>query len=220
MNDIHLSPDFAPQAGLLRFAVNDGDDNNTTSSADDSHAGSLMEATVVLRWERLFGKLCARLAQRKLQLLLHWLQTQMAFTEGCTDRAHWLSDQLVDADPTSHGFSTEWTFRSCTRQLLAALLQLRLPGASAFERSVPEGTEDMLWWAQGGASGWALDPVVGVLYEAKGIWEQAVDLGQQSTGRDDLLDVVRQVRSENSAAAGAGAMTLWGWMSGCSCKLP
>jgi hypothetical protein len=49
---------------------------------------------MLLRWERIVGKLCARMAQRKLQLLLHWLQMQLAFTEGCSARLNWLSDKV------------------------------------------------------------------------------------------------------------------------------
>jgi hypothetical protein len=54
----------------------------------------MAEATVVLRWERLAGRLAAELAGRKLQLLLYWLQLQLNFTEGCSSRSNWLSGKV------------------------------------------------------------------------------------------------------------------------------
>lgn len=54
----------------------------------------MAEATVVLRWERLAGRLAAELAGRKLQLLLYWLQLQLSFTEGCSSRSNWLSGKV------------------------------------------------------------------------------------------------------------------------------
>jgi hypothetical protein len=50
--------------------------------------------TVVLRWERLVGRLAAAAAQRKTLLLLQWLQLHLAFTEGCSSRATWLSQKV------------------------------------------------------------------------------------------------------------------------------
>jgi hypothetical protein len=40
------------------------------------------------------GRLCARLALRKLKLLLYWLQLQLGNTEGCSARLEWLSDKV------------------------------------------------------------------------------------------------------------------------------
>jgi hypothetical protein len=54
----------------------------------------MAEDTVVLRWERLAGRLAAELAGRKLQLLLYWLQLQLSFTEGCSSRSNWLSGRV------------------------------------------------------------------------------------------------------------------------------
>lgn len=59
-----------------------------------SSSGTFAEATNVLRWERLMGRVAARLASRKVQLLLYWLQMQLAFTEGCTERRNWLSEKV------------------------------------------------------------------------------------------------------------------------------
>lgn len=56
--------------------------------------GTLAEVTVVLRWERLVGRLAAAAAQRKTLLLLQWLQLHLAFTEGCGSRATWLSHKV------------------------------------------------------------------------------------------------------------------------------
>ena len=52
------------------------------------------QGTIVLRWERLMGRLCARLAWKKMELLLYWLQLQLSYTEGCTARLQWLSDKV------------------------------------------------------------------------------------------------------------------------------
>lgn len=49
---------------------------------------------MVLRWERLVGRLAAAAAQRKTLLLLQWLQLHLAFTEGCSSRATWLSQKV------------------------------------------------------------------------------------------------------------------------------
>jgi len=55
---------------------------------------TLSEATVVLRWERLVGRLAAAAAQRKVVLLLTWLQLHLAFTEGSSSRGNWLSHKV------------------------------------------------------------------------------------------------------------------------------
>jgi hypothetical protein len=75
--------------------------NAADDSADDSDGSSsggssstMAEDTVVLRWERLAGRLAAELAGRKLQLLLYWLQLQLSFTEGCSSRSNWLSGKV------------------------------------------------------------------------------------------------------------------------------
>jgi hypothetical protein len=49
---------------------------------------------VVLRWERLVGRLAAAAAQRKALLLLQWLHLHLAFTEGCNSRGTWLSPKV------------------------------------------------------------------------------------------------------------------------------
>lgn len=56
--------------------------------------GTLAEVTVVLRWERLVGRLAAAAAQRKALLLLQWLQLHLAFTDGCSSRGAWLSQKV------------------------------------------------------------------------------------------------------------------------------
>lgn len=44
-------------------------------------------------WERLAGRLAAALAWKRLSLLLAWLHSELAFSEGCEERLLWLSDQ-------------------------------------------------------------------------------------------------------------------------------
>lgn len=74
-------------------SVDDGDADDTDGL---SSRGTLAEATVVLRWERLVGRLAATSAQRKALLLLQWLQLHLAFTEGCSSsgRGTWLSHKV------------------------------------------------------------------------------------------------------------------------------
>ncbi len=64
------------------------------SDDDLASRGTLAEVTVVLRWERLVGRLAAVAAQHKTLLLLQWLQLHLAFTEGCSSRATWLSQKV------------------------------------------------------------------------------------------------------------------------------
>lgn len=68
-----------------------------SDSPDDDLAarGTLAEVTVVLRWERLVGRLAAAAAQRKALMLLQWLQLHLAFTEGCSSRGMWLSQKVA-----------------------------------------------------------------------------------------------------------------------------
>jgi hypothetical protein len=46
------------------------------------------------RWQRLAGRLLAQAAQRKLSVLLRWLQQQLMFSEACSGRVAWLSDKV------------------------------------------------------------------------------------------------------------------------------
>lgn len=47
------------------------------------------------RWERLMGRLCARLAWRKTRMLLHWLHNMLAFSGGTGGgRMGWLGEQV------------------------------------------------------------------------------------------------------------------------------
>lgn len=133
-----------------------------------------------------------------------WLQFQLTYTEGCSDRLRWLS--LTTNINTSHkcpGSSevSPWTFGAATQQLLAALLTVRVPGAALFEGSgskvgSPRGTEDMLWWCRQGRGGTAgsgmLDDLVGCLHGLLSMMEQARAMGM---GREAvaLLEVFKRV---------------------------
>eukprot|EP00775_Hariotina_reticulata_P002347 gene2347-2653_t len=75
----------------------DEDDGKTSNSHDLSSSGTFAEATIVLRWERLVGRLAACKATQKADLLLCWLQMQLAFTEGCSARRNWLSSKASAA---------------------------------------------------------------------------------------------------------------------------
>lgn len=50
-------------------------------------------------WERLAGRLAAALAWKRLGLLLAWLHSELAFSEGCEERIGWLSDQVGFVTP-------------------------------------------------------------------------------------------------------------------------
>lgn len=66
----------------------------------------------MLRWERLAGRLAARLAERKLQLVLYWMQLQLSFTEGVGSRMVWLSNK-VGSDRHMHICHLHRPFAEC-----------------------------------------------------------------------------------------------------------
>lgn len=86
--------------GLVRPTMASGGSGRAAPEAADSPyedlaaRGTLAEVTVVLRWERLVGRLAAAAAQRKAVLLLQWLQLHLAFTDGCSSRGAWLSQKV------------------------------------------------------------------------------------------------------------------------------
>lgn len=75
----------------------DDEDGTTRNSHDLSSSGTFAEATNILRWERLVGRLAASEASQKADLLLNWLQMQLAFTEGCGARRNWFSSKVSTA---------------------------------------------------------------------------------------------------------------------------
>lgn len=88
----------AVQGPGRHFASCSGSSSGLADSADDDDdlaaRGTLAEVTVILRWERLVGRLAAAAAQRKALLLLQWLHLHLAFTEGCSGRGNWLSAKV------------------------------------------------------------------------------------------------------------------------------
>lgn len=48
------------------------------------------------RWERLMLLLSAKLAWKKIKLLLYWLQTQLMFTHGMPECMNWLTNNVVE----------------------------------------------------------------------------------------------------------------------------
>lgn len=72
----------------------DDDEDSRSAATDLIDSGTLAESTNILRWERLAGRLAAKLASRKMQLLLFWLQMQLAYTEGCDARRNWVSEKV------------------------------------------------------------------------------------------------------------------------------
>ena len=66
----------------------------------DTYLGAQASDTVLKRskavrlWDRLAGRLCARLAWKKISLLLHWLSGQLAFTDGTEGRINWMSGKV------------------------------------------------------------------------------------------------------------------------------
>jgi hypothetical protein len=106
-----LCPVCGRQASGIRRAFGFDDASSATADSYDlATQGTLAEATNVLRWERLVGRLAARIAHRKTALLLQWLQLHLAFTEGCSSRGLWLSGKVQcsgcgTADSASRGCS-------------------------------------------------------------------------------------------------------------------
>jgi hypothetical protein len=101
-NSLWSTSSAQPKLGstLQRYGSTLGSTTGTTGTGHTSQATekeyevTLVQGTTILRWERLMGRLCARLAFRKLKLLLYWLQLQLGSTEGCSARLEWLSDKV------------------------------------------------------------------------------------------------------------------------------
>ena len=47
-------------------------------------------------WDRLAGRLCARLAWKKIGLMLNWLNGQLSFSDGIEGRTNWVSGRVRD----------------------------------------------------------------------------------------------------------------------------
>lgn len=91
---------LSPSPPVLAQAVFPLDGGVDGECVDDLVSrATLSEATVVLRWERLVGRLAAAAAQRKVLLLLTWLQLHLAFTEGSSSRGNWLSHKVRNMPP-------------------------------------------------------------------------------------------------------------------------
>jgi hypothetical protein len=109
------------------YAADDSADDSDGSSGSSSGSSSstMAEDTVVLRWERLAGRLAAELAGRKLQLLLYWLQLQLSFTEGCSSRSSWLSGKV--GRPVQPFLSFQLQSAACTTSGSTCIAVLAMP---------------------------------------------------------------------------------------------
>ena len=96
--------------------------------------------------------------------------------------------QLLDQDPR---FSC--TYRAATAQLLVSLLSFRQHQATPYQRLIPGGPDDLLWWCLEGESGGMLDHLVGVLVEMCGMCEQGALLGMDGESRE-VMEGFSQVR--------------------------
>ena len=45
-------------------------------------------------WDRLVGRMCARLAWKKIGLMLNWLNGQLSFSDGIEGRTNWVSGRV------------------------------------------------------------------------------------------------------------------------------
>ncbi|KAF5835922.1 hypothetical protein DUNSADRAFT_6679 [Dunaliella salina] len=148
------------------------------------------------RWEHLVGRLCARLAWRKVRMMLHWLHNMLAFSGGTTGgRLGWLEEQIVEVGGQEE--QEVWTFRQCTHHLAALLLQLRDPrGLPLLHHLQPCTATDMLAWCRSEAShtGQALDDCAGCLVELSNAGKEAAALGRVPKSAGNVVaDVVQQM---------------------------
>lgn len=63
------------------------------------------------------GRLCARLAWKRVCMLLNWLNDEMAFSEGAVTRTEWLSDRVSKSTAQSipqQCFGTQAHLTACT----------------------------------------------------------------------------------------------------------
>ncbi|GIL86774.1 hypothetical protein Vretifemale_15008, partial [Volvox reticuliferus] len=163
----------------------------------------LLDGPAVELWERLVGRLAARLAHKRVKRLLFWVQQELAFSEGCEDRVSWLSDVLVESDPNAPP-ELDWSFARCSRTLVALVMQLVNPNppepvGGRYPPEVqpikPRNPTDMLYWIQYEIKSYSLDWSVGILYEMTGLSEEAQAVGRYEQ-EDIVLQVVRQLPTE------------------------
>ncbi|KAG2489647.1 hypothetical protein HYH03_011926 [Edaphochlamys debaryana] len=169
------------------------------SMADE--AEELIGGPGVELWERLVGRLAARRAFQRAQLMLYWLQQELAFSEGCEDRLNWLSDVMVESD-TDAPAELDWDFARCSRTLVALVVQLVDPSPAHAavsgryppqgERMRPKDAEDMMYWIRYEVRSYPLDWSVGILFEMAGLSEEAQAVGRYHT-EDIVLEVMRQL---------------------------
>eukprot|EP00798_Chlamydomonas_sp_ICE-L_P002432 gene2432-8754_t len=159
-------------------------------TAATKHWDQLTAATK--RWDRLVGRMVARLAWKKIQLLMHWLNMSMAFSEGFPTRATWLSDKPVEINLDSDS----WTFRMCTRHLVSLSLQLKDPnGQPVMSQFDPGGDKAAtLSWCMVEAQQYSLDWSVALLYELNSLAQEMADMDHRS-------ELVIQVLSQMSMVA-------------------
>ncbi|KAG2489654.1 hypothetical protein HYH03_011932 [Edaphochlamys debaryana] len=133
------------RAAYLRACV----DRSMADEAEELIGGPGVEL-----WERLVGRLAARRAFQRAQLMLYWLQQELA-GEGCEDRLNWLSDVMVESDADAHA-ELDWISARCSRTLVALVVQLVDPSPAHAavsgryppqgERMRPKDAEDMMYW--------------------------------------------------------------------------
>lgn len=153
----------------------------------DAHEISSYRPRGVRNWDRLIGRLSARLAWKKSQALLSCLNAYVSFSEGATGRETWLSnasfiralsnEDLIMAtyqnNPEAHAVS-EWTWADATKHLQLAVLQLRDPDVkSAIEAPKAQSKQDMLSWSEKGSRDYLADVQANLLYEIEGICRQS-----------------------------------------------
>ncbi|GLC69874.1 hypothetical protein PLESTF_000890300 [Pleodorina starrii] len=166
----------------------------------------LMGGPAVELWERLVGRLAARLAHKRLKRLLYWVAQELAFSEGCEERVKWVSEEeLVESDPEAPP-QLDWSFARCARTLVALVTQMADP-APPDEEGVggryppevaphrPRSATDMMYWIRYEIKSYTLDWSVGILYEMTGLSEEAQALGRYEH-EDIVLQVLRQLPPE------------------------
>ncbi|KAG2499773.1 hypothetical protein HYH03_002070 [Edaphochlamys debaryana] len=170
-------------------------------SSKAEEAEELIGGPGVELWERLVGRLAARRAIQRAQLMLYWLQQELAFSEGCEDRLNWLSDVMVESDPDAPA-ELDWDFARCSRTLVALVVQMVDPSPAHAaisgryppqgERMQPKDAEDMMYWIRYEVRSYPLDWSVGILFEMAGLSEETQAVGRYHT-EDIVLEVMRQL---------------------------
>ncbi|KAG1655431.1 hypothetical protein FOA52_004106 [Chlamydomonas sp. UWO 241] len=147
-------------------------------------------------WESLMGRLVARVAWKRVTLLLHWLNSSMAFGEGASTQLRWLGDGVVEH---GKGAKRAWTHEDCTRHLVAVMTQLRDPEGplSLLSMLQPQSRADMLSWSRAEAGNSALDWQANILYEIAGI-SRAGDCVRAGATRTLFVRVLKDLPREAS----------------------